>query len=85
MTKQQAGKIPKNFINDGLSAYKKFAKKVFGKQTNHASNAGIRSTKTSHNIHPTNNKMERLNDEIQDHEKMFRGLKKMDTAVLDGV
>ena len=32
-----------------------------------------------------NNKMERLNGEIRDREKVFRGLKKMDTVVLDGM
>ena len=32
-----------------------------------------------------NNKQERLNGEIRDREKVFRGLKKMDTAVLDGM
>ena len=29
--------------------------------------------------------MERLNGEIRDREKVFRGLKKMDTPVLDGM
>ena len=29
--------------------------------------------------------MERLNGEIRDREKVFRGLKRMDTAVLDGM
>ena len=29
--------------------------------------------------------MERLNGEIRGREKVFRGLKKMDTAVLDGM
>jgi hypothetical protein len=32
-----------------------------------------------------NNKMERLNGEIRDREKVFRGLKKMDTPILDGM
>ena len=31
-----------------------------------------------------NNKMERLNGEIRDREKVFRGLKRMDAPVLDG-
>ena len=29
--------------------------------------------------------MERLNGEMRDREKVFRGLKKMDTAILDGM
>ncbi len=31
-----------------------------------------------------NNKMERLNGEIRDHEKVIRGLKKPDTPILKG-
>lgn len=31
-----------------------------------------------------NNKMERLNGEIRDREKVMRGLKKMDTPILKG-
>ena len=32
-----------------------------------------------------NNKMERLNGEIRDREKVFRVLKKMDTPILEGM
>ena len=32
-----------------------------------------------------NNKMERLNGEIRDREKVFRGLKKFDTPLIDGM
>jgi hypothetical protein len=32
-----------------------------------------------------NNKMERLNGEIRDREKVFRGLKKKDTPILEGM
>ena len=32
-----------------------------------------------------NNKMERMNGEIRDREKVFRDLKKIDTAILDGM
>ena len=35
LTKRQAGKSPRNFITDGLQAYMKSSKKVFGKKTNH--------------------------------------------------
>ena len=35
LTKLQAGKVPRNFITDGLPAYMKSSKKVFGKKTNH--------------------------------------------------
>ncbi len=32
-----------------------------------------------------NNKMERLNGEIRDRKKTFRGLKKMDTSIIEGM
>ena len=81
MTKKQAGKNPRNFITDGLPAYMKSSKKVFGKDTNHVRHIHIAAKRDKDN----NNKMERLNGEIRDREKVFRGLKKMDTAVLDGM
>ena len=81
MTKKQAGKNPRNFITDGLPAYMKSSKKVFGKDTNHARHIHLAGERDRDN----NNKMERLNGEIRDREKVFRGLKKIDTAVLDGM
>ena len=84
-TKIKIGKTPAHFVTDGLPTYMKSSKKVFGKKTHHTANAGIRSKKTGQNFHPSNNKMERLNGEIRDREKVFRGLKKMDTAILDGM
>jgi len=78
MTKRQAGKSPRNFITDGLPAYMKSSKKVFGKKTNHVRHIHLKGD-------INNNKMERLNGEIRDREKVFRGLKKMDTPILDGM
>ena len=85
MTKQHARKKPKNFITDGLPAYKKSARRVFGKETRHISDVGINSRRTGRKIHVTNNKMERLNGEIRDREKVFRGLKRKDTEILNGM
>ena len=81
MTKLQAGKSPRNFITDGLPAYMKSSKKVFGKKTNHVRHIHIAGKRDRDN----NNKMERLNGEIRDREKVFRGLKRMDTSILDGM
>ncbi len=81
LTKSQAGKSPRNFITDGLSAYAKSSRRVFGKGTNHVKHIHLASKRD----HDNNNKMERLNGEIRDREKVFRGLKKMDTAILDGM
>ncbi len=81
MAKQQSGKSPRNFITDGLPAYAKSSKKVFGKDTNHVKHIHLAGKRDRDN----NNKMERLNGKIRDHEKVLRGLKKMDTAILDGM
>ena len=78
MTKEQAGKTPRNFITDGLQAYMKSSKKVFGKKTNHVGHIHLKGDMN-------NNKMERLNGEIRDREKVFRGLKRLDTPILDGM
>lgn len=92
MTKKQAGKIPSVFISDKLSGYSKASKKVFGNKTYHKSDAGIRSKRKgvrgerlTVKYHPSNNKMERLNGEVRDREKVFRGLKKMDTEIIEGM
>ena len=81
MTKTQAGKSPRNFITDGLPAYMKSSKKVFGDKTNHVRHIHLAGKRDRDN----NNRQERLNGEIRDREKVFRGLKKMDAAVLDGM
>ena len=78
LTKKAIGKNPTQFITDGLPAYRKSSKKVFGKSTHHTRHIHIQKDMN-------NNKMERLNGEIRDREKVFRGLKKMDTPILDGM
>ncbi len=61
-----------------MPAYKKSSKKIFSKKTNHTRFIHIQGNMN-------NNKMERLNGEIRDREKVFRGLKKMDTPILEGL
>ena len=78
MTKRQAGKIPRHFITDGLQAYQKSSCRIFGRNTNHMRHIHLKGDKN-------NNKMERLNGEIRDREKVFRGLKRIDVAILDGM
>ena len=56
----------------------KSSKKVFGKETNHVRHIHLKGDMNS-------NKMERLNGEIRYREKVFRGLKKMDTPILEGM
>ena len=81
LTKRQAGKSPRNFITDGLQAYMKSSKKVFGKKTNHVRHIHIAGKRDRDN----NNKMERINGTIRDREKVFRGLKKIDTPLIEGM
>ncbi len=57
----------------------KSSKKVFGKNTNHTRHIYLADKRDR-----DNNKMERLNGEIRDREKVFRGLKKFDTPLIDG-
>ncbi|QLH07266.1 IS6 family transposase [Nitrosopumilus ureiphilus] len=78
LTKEAIGKNPTQFITDGLPAYKKSSKRIFGKKTQHTRHIHIQGDMN-------NNKMERLNGEIRDREKVFRGLKKIDTPILDGM
>ena len=78
MTKLQAGRNPRNFITDGLPAYMKSSKKIFGKKTNHIRHIHLKGDMN-------NNMMERLNGEIRDREKVFRGLKRIDTPVIEGM
>jgi transposase-like protein/predicted RNA-binding Zn-ribbon protein involved in translation (DUF1610 family) len=76
-----AGKKPLTLITDGLRAYDDAYKKEFWTQ---------KSPRTEHIRHVSmsgdrnNNKMERMNGEVRDREKVMRGLKKVDTPILKG-
>jgi transposase-like protein/ribosomal protein L37AE/L43A len=79
--KELAGKKPKVFVTDGAQNYHLAHLKEFrtmeNPQTIHISSITL---KGEHN----NNRMERLNGEIRDREKVMRGLKKMDTPIIEG-
>jgi transposase-like protein len=80
--KQVSGKKPKTLITDGLQAYhdayfKEFWTRKKETRTEHIQHISIRG---DHN----NNKMERMNGEVRDREKVMRGLKKEDTPILTG-
>jgi len=81
MAKKVTGTKPMTLITDGLPAYNDAYKKEFwtlkGPRTEH-----IRHIKIKGDMN--NNKMERLNGEIRDREKVMRGLKKKDTPILKG-
>ena len=78
---EATGKKPQTFITDGLPAYHEAFKKEFwtlkglqGEHIRHITWKGDRN----------NNKMERMNGEVRDREKVMRGLKKVDTPILKG-
>jgi transposase-like protein len=81
MGKELTGKKPSTLITDGLPAYHLAYNKEFytnyKPRTEHIQHISI---KGDHN----NNKMERMNGEVRDREKVIRGLKKKDTPILKG-
>ncbi|MGD0330087.1 MAG: DDE-type integrase/transposase/recombinase [Nitrososphaeria archaeon] len=79
--KEIAGKKPLTIITDGLRAYQDACTKEFWTNYNPRTKH-IRDIRLSGEVH--NNKMERMNGEIRDREKVMRGLKKTDTPILKG-
>jgi hypothetical protein len=79
--KEVAGKKPNVIISDGAYNFHTACTKVF--YTN-------KNPKTRHIRHirwhgdHNNNKMERLNGEVRDREKVMRGIKRQDTKILTG-
>lgn len=81
MAKDVTEKKPIKLITDGLPAYREaYLKELFTREmprTIHESHITLKGDRN-------NNKMERLNGEIRDREKVVRGLKKNDSPLLDG-
>jgi transposase-like protein len=77
-----AGKRPKLLITDGLPAYHQAYMKEY--QTNSVAMTTHHIRKITLAGEQNNNKMERLNGEIRDREKVMRGLKREDTPILTG-
>jgi putative transposase len=79
---ERAGKKPRVLISDGapnfaLANKKEWTNRYAGQSTQHI--AEIRMAGVVHN-----NKMERQNGEVRDREKVVRGLKKEDSALIEG-
>ncbi len=79
-----AGKKPQTLITDGLGSYHRAFKKEYRNLYNDdaVKPQHIKEIRLAGRIH--NNKMERLNGEIRDREKTFRGLKRSDSPILKG-
>ncbi len=84
IAKRNAEKPPDIIVTDGLQAYKKACKAVFGRKTKHA----IRHFETKAMMHKdklyylSNNRIESLNSKINLWYKKFRGFKRLATANL---
>jgi transposase-like protein len=80
-SKEIAGKKPLKLITDGLQSYGQAFMKEYRTtpypRSVHVRNITIRGQRN-------NNKMERLNGEIRDREKVVRGLKKNESPLIDG-
>jgi transposase-like protein len=81
-SKEVAGKRPLTLITDGAHNYERAFKREFY-QNKPPYSVHVRDIRLSGEIH--NNKMERMNGEVRDREKVMRGLKRMDTPILKGV
>src|SRR3989442_14104418 len=79
--KEIAGKRPNTVITDGAQNFADAFKKEFftinNPRTRHISHIRLQG---DHN----NNKMERMNGEVRDREKIMRALKIVDTKILPG-
>jgi transposase-like protein len=76
------GKKPMTLITDGLPAYHDAYKKEFWTMRKDTRTEHINAIRLSGDM--SNNKMERFNGEIRDREKTMRGLKRIDTPILQG-
>ncbi len=74
--KKVSRKMPKKMITDGLPAYREACEKEYPLAEH------IRHIKIQGDMN--NNKMERINGEFRDREKVMRGVKKSDSPVLTG-
>lgn len=80
-----ADKRPETLITDGLPAYHKAFNDEFYTKTKPQSQHINAIKLTGHGNIANNNKMERINGEIRDREKVMRGLKIKETPILQGM
>jgi putative transposase len=79
--KEVTGKRPNVLISDGAPNYNQaFKDEFFHRRKPRSRHVRHIRMHGDHN----NNKMERLNGEVRDREKVMRGLKKVDTSILTG-
>lgn len=79
----EAGKVPATLITDGLYTYRTAFKRQIAGRRHDVAQVHIREIAIAGKVH--NNKMERMNGEVRDREKVMRGLKKKDTPIVEGL
>jgi len=82
MGREIAGKQPVTLITDGAANFHETCEKEYFTRNTLNKTIHIKDIRFDGKIH--NNKMERMNGEIRDREKVTRNLKKMDTPILKG-
>jgi len=80
--REAIGRKPKTLITDGLQSYHEAWRKEYYTMKKETCTLHIRHVRFQGDMN--NNKMERLNGEIRDREKVMRGLKKPETPVIPG-
>lgn len=80
--KEVAGRVPSTVITDGAFNFESAFRTAYRRESNALMTQHIRHVRMSGDNN--NNKMERLNGEIRDREKVMRNLKRPDTPILTG-
>ncbi len=83
LAKQVAGKTPKTLVSDGAANFHEAYLREFRTQRLETRTEHIRHIRLAGDYN--NNKMERMNGEIRDRERVMRTLEKADTAILSGM
>ena len=83
MARERADKKPSVLITDGLRSYHDAWLKEY--RTNKQVDSTVHIRQITLTGHHNNNKMERMNGEIRDREKVTRNLKKDDSPILSGM
>lgn len=83
LAKQVAGKTPKTLVSDGAANFHEAYNKEFRTMKMETRTEHIRHIRLAGDFN--NNKMERINGEIRDRERVMRTLEKSDTLILSGM
>jgi putative transposase len=82
LAKAVAGKTPKTLVSDGAANFHEACNKEFRTLKLETRTEHIRHIRLAGDYN--NNKMERMNGEIRDREKVMRGLERKDSPILTG-